>query len=60
MTTRQKLPPPRPKNLAYRQAFEQLDAALAENSRSDDSWKIDLLRLKVFGCLPETGEIAIK
>jgi hypothetical protein len=41
---------------AYRSAFERLDTALAKNSRSwsDDTGKIDRLRLAVFGCLPGT------
>jgi hypothetical protein len=58
--TRQKFTQPQPKNPVYRQAFERLDAALAENSRSDDFRKIDLLRLKVFGCLPEDEIIEVK
>jgi hypothetical protein len=43
---------------SYVQAFNWLDQALAENtrSRSNDLEKIDRLRLAVFGCLPETVE----
>ncbi len=44
---------------AYRSAFERLDAALANNSRSrsNDIEKIDRLRLAVFGCLPDPVEM---
>jgi hypothetical protein len=46
--TRQKLPPPRPKNPAYHQAFARLDAALAENTLSNNCEKIRLMRLTLF------------
>jgi len=57
MNCRQKLPPHFIKNLAYRQAFARLAAALAKNTRSwlSDVEKIDHLRLAVFGCLPGDG-----
>jgi hypothetical protein len=58
MTRTAKITRPLVPHPAYRSAFEKLDAALAENtrSRSDDIGKIDRLRLAVFGCLPETVE----
>jgi hypothetical protein len=45
------------RNAACLQAFARLDAALAKNARSNDVEKIQLLRLKVFGCVPATVEI---
>jgi hypothetical protein len=56
MNHRQKPPPLRPKNPAYRRAFERLDEALSKNARSKEYEieKIDLLRLKLFGCAPGT------
>ena len=49
MIRRQKSPQPRPKNAAYRPAFARLDTALAENTRCDNSEKIQLMRLALFG-----------
>jgi hypothetical protein len=45
----QKPPPSRPKNPAYRQAFERLDATLEENTRSDNYDKIQLMSMALFG-----------
>jgi len=58
MTRNGKTARPAVRNPAYRPAFERLDTALAQNtrSRSDDIRKIDLMRLALFGCLPETVE----
>ena len=57
MTRNGKITRPVLRQPAYRPAFERLDAALAENtrSRSNDAEKIDRLRRAVFGCLP--GEV---
>lgn len=41
--------PQRIKTPAYRQAFERLDEALEKNTVSDNSHKIRLLRLAMFG-----------
>jgi hypothetical protein len=40
---------------AYRRAFEILDKALSENTRSNhnDNKKIDWLRFELFGCIAE-------
>jgi hypothetical protein len=57
MNRRQKTPPLRTQNPAYRPAFERLDEALSKNTRpsnEDIIERIDLLRLKVFGCAPGT------
>jgi hypothetical protein len=56
MNHRQKPPQLRSKNPAYRQAFEKLDAVLAQNTSSNDIEKIDLLRLKVFGVAISPGK----
>ena len=40
--------PQRIKNPAYRQAFERLDATLQKNTQSDNSEKIQLMRLAMF------------
>lgn len=59
MARTEKITRPAVRKFIYRQAFDRLDAALAENtrSRSDDIRKIDRLRLAVFGCLPDPVEI---
>jgi hypothetical protein len=57
MNRRQKPPLHRLKNPAYRQAFERLDAALEENTPCNNIEKIQMLRLKLFGCVPGTMEI---
>jgi hypothetical protein len=59
MTRNGRITRPPVRNFVYDPAFERLDRALAENtrSRSDDIRKIDRLRLAVFGCLPETAEV---
>lgn len=49
MNRHPKSPPPRLKNPAYRQAFERLDAALEKNTPHDNSHKIRLLRMAMFG-----------
>jgi hypothetical protein len=49
MNRRQKSPPPRLKNPAYRPAFEKLDEALAENTPCNNYEKIQLMRLALFG-----------
>lgn len=49
MNRRQKPPPRRPQNPAYRHAFERLDAALEKNTLHDNVHKIRLLRLALFG-----------
>jgi len=62
MTHRKKSPPLRLKNPAYRQAFERLDTALAENTTHDDTSKIRLLRVAMFGDvekLQASGTVAI-
>jgi len=48
MNRRQKPPPPRTKNPAYRQAFEMLDAALEKCTRSDNYEKIRRMRVAYF------------
>jgi hypothetical protein len=48
MSRRQKSPPHRPQNPAYRQAFEWLDEALEENTPSNNYEKIRLMRLAMF------------
>jgi hypothetical protein len=53
MNRRQKLPRHRPQNPAYRQAFERLDEALEENTQSDNTEKIQMLRLAMFGDVDE-------
>jgi hypothetical protein len=49
MNQRHKPPPRRPKNPAYRQAFERLDEALEENTSFDNVDKRKLLRRALFG-----------
>ncbi len=39
------------RNPAYRQAFERLDAALEQNTQSNNSEKIDLMGRHMFGDL---------
>ena len=48
MNRRQQSPQHRPKIPAYCQAFERLDAALAENTRTDYSEKIRQRRAECF------------
>jgi hypothetical protein len=55
MNRRQK-PPQQIKNPAYRQAFARLDAALEENTPSDNREKIRLLHLAMFGDMDELQE----
>jgi hypothetical protein len=49
MNRRQKPPQLRTPAPAYREAFERLDQAVEENTPSDNSAKIRLLRLALFG-----------
>lgn len=49
MNRRHKPAPRRPQNPAYRQAFDRLDEALEQNTPSDYSEKIRLMRLAMFG-----------
>ena len=58
MTPNGKIPRPTARHRAYRTAFDQLDAALAKNSRSNVIERIDMARIALFGCLPETQEPA--
>ena len=53
MSRQQKTPFHRPKDPAYRRAFERLDEALEENTPCDNSEKIKLLRLAMFGDVDE-------
>ncbi|HTB83364.1 MAG TPA: hypothetical protein VK742_06895 [Candidatus Sulfotelmatobacter sp.] len=60
MNRRPKKPQPRNKNPAYRPVFERLDAALEENTPHENSHKIRLLRLAMFGdvdALQKSGRI---
>jgi hypothetical protein len=62
MNRRQKPIPPRIKNSAYRPAIERLDAALAENTLSDNYEKIRLMRVALFAdvdALRESGKIVL-
>ena len=62
MNRRQKLPQPRFKNPAYRQAFERLDEALAENTPCNNREKIRLMRAAYFADVDElraSGRITI-
>jgi hypothetical protein len=62
MNSRQKPPPLRPKNPAYRQAFERLDAALEKNTTLDNYEKIRRMRLALFADvdkLQSSGRIKI-
>lgn len=62
MNRRHTQPTPRPKNPAYRPAFERLDVALEENTPCNNVGKIRLLRLAMFGDverLKESGRIII-
>ncbi|MCU0786005.1 MAG: hypothetical protein MUF81_18555 [Verrucomicrobia bacterium] len=54
MNRRQKPPQRQPKNPAYRQAFERLDESLAENTKVDTIERIQMARLALFGCAPDT------
>jgi len=53
MNRRQKPPQRRTQALAYRPAFERLDAALEENTPSDNSERIRLMRLAMFADVDE-------
>ena len=60
--SRQRSPQHRPKNPAYRQAFERLDAALEENTPSDNYEKIRRMRLAYFAdvdALEKSGKLVI-
>ena len=60
MNRHQKPPPHRPKNPAWRPAFERLDAALEENTPFDNTEKIRLMRLALFAdvdALEKSGTI---
>jgi len=62
MSRRRQPPPSRPKNPAYRQAFQRLDTALEENTPSDNREKIRLLRLAMFAdvdALERSGTIIL-
>jgi hypothetical protein len=62
MNRRQKLPQHRPQNPAYRQAFEQLDEALAENTQVDNSETIRWMRQAAFAdveALEKTGKLKL-
>ena len=62
MNRRLKPPQPRTQNHAYRQAFERLDVALEENTPSDNSHKIQLMRMALFASvdkLEESGTLVI-
>jgi len=56
MNRRQRSPQPRIKNPAYRQAFEHLDTALDENTPSDYSEKIRLMRIAMFADVEKLEE----
>ena len=62
MNRRQKPPPRRPQNPAYRQAFERLDEALEKNAPSDYSEQLGLVGRHLFGDLwhdPEPSGSAV-
>jgi hypothetical protein len=62
MNRRPKPPQHRCQSPAYRQAFERLDAALEENTPSNNYEKIRLMRLALFADvdrLHESGRIII-
>ena len=62
MNHRQKPPQRRLQNAAYRQAFERLDAALEENTPSNNYEKIRLMRLAMFAdvdALQRSGKIKL-
>ena len=62
MNRRQKSPQRRTKAPAYRPAFERLDAALEENTPSDNSEKIRLMREAYFAdvdALEKSGTVVI-
>jgi hypothetical protein len=62
MNRHQKQPYLKVRNAAYRQAFERLDEALAENTQSDNSEKIRLMRKVYFASvdkLQQSGRIKI-
>jgi len=62
MNRHQKHTQHRTKTPAYRQAFERLDEALEENTQSDNSEKIQLMRLALFGDvvkLQQSGKVKI-
>ena len=51
MSRRHKLPQGRRQNPAYRQAFERLDEALAENTPSDNAEQLAAIGRHMFGDL---------
>jgi hypothetical protein len=53
MNRRQKLPRPFVRSVAYRQAFERLDAVLKENTPFDNTEKIRLMRKALFASVDE-------
>jgi hypothetical protein len=62
MNRRQKSPQPRIKNPAYRPAFERLDAALEENTTTDNRELIRRMRADYFAdvdALEASGTIKI-
>lgn len=62
MNRRHKPPPSRSQAPAYRQAFEGLDAALEENTPSDNAERIRLMRLALFAdvdALEKSGGLVI-
>lgn len=56
MNHRQKPSQSRIKNPAYCQAFERLDEALEENTRTDNRETIRMLRMAMFGDLDKLEE----
>ena len=62
MNRHKKTSPHRTKNPAYRQAFERLDEALAENTSPDNLEKIRLMRLAYFAsvdALQKSGKVVL-
>ena len=62
MKHRQRLTQRQSKNLAYRQAFERLDAALEENTPCDNREKIRLMREAYFAdvdALQASGKLVL-
>lgn len=49
-------PPLRPKNPAYRQAFERLDAALEENTKVNNAELIRQMRAEYFADVDELAK----
>jgi hypothetical protein len=57
MTRNGKIARPLTRHPAYRAVFGRLDAALAKNSETNASERIDMARRALFGCLPGEQEI---